>query len=61
MQLFIMNYTIPAVFVKEMSVDEINEFVETEELFDNEGNQIYNADQCYYMVSTESIDIEYLN
>ena len=60
MQLFIMNYTIPAVFVKEMSLDEINEFIESEELFDNEGNSIYDAYQCYYMVVTESIDIQYL-
>jgi hypothetical protein len=55
-----MNYRIPAVFIKQMSIDEINEFVESEELFDNEGNNIYNSD-CHYMVSTESIDIEYLN
>ncbi len=60
MQLIIMNYRIPAVFIKEMSIDEINEFVESEELFDNDGNNIYNSD-CHYMVSTESIEIEYLN
>jgi len=60
MHVIIMNYTIPKVFVVDMTDTEFNKFKEHGELMDNEGNLIYSESTCHYMSSTDEIEIEHI-